>query len=207
MPLKSFFYIMTCIMKETEKLYLGSASPRRFELIRQMGIPCEVLSFEMEEIMDQDKSPEELSLELANMKMGACLNKYGCPGWVVTADTLISLDDHKIGKPASRNEALHMLQKLQNRIHQVYTGVTLFRPDDKKVLSRWDRTDVQFAPLSSQELEHYLDTEEWQGAAGGYRIQEKGGMYIVGVNGSYFNVMGLPINLLYGMLRQLKFSI
>ncbi len=206
MPLKSFF-IYNDVMKKTEKLYLGSASPRRFELIRQMGIPCEVLSFEMEEIMDQDKSPEDLSLELSNLKMGACLSKYGCPGWVVTADTLISLDDHKIGKPASRDEARYMLQKMQNRIHQVYTGITLFRPDDRKLLSRWDRTDVQFAPLSGQEMEDYLDTDEWRGAAGGYRIQEKGGMYIVSVNGSYFNVMGLPINLLYGMLRLLKFSI
>ena len=157
--------------------------------------------------MDQDKSPHDLALELSGMKMGACLSRYGHPGWIVTADTLIALDDHKLGKPADRDDAGRMLQKIQNRIHQVYTGVTLFRPEGSKILSRWDRTDVQFAPLNRDEMEMYLDSGEWQGAAGGYRIQEKGGMFITGISGSYFNVMGLPINLLYGMLRQLKFSI
>ena len=189
-----------------DKLYLGSASPRRFELIKQMGIPCEVLSFEMEEIMDQDKAPQDLALELSEMKMGACLARYGNPGWIVTADTLIALDEHKIGKPTDREEARRMLIKLQNRIHQVYTGITLFRPSDRKTVSRWDRTDVQFAPLGEDELEMYLESGEWQDVAGGYRIQEKGGIFIKGITGSYFNVMGLPINLLYGMLRQLKFS-
>ena len=172
-----------------------------------MGIPCEVLEFDMEEIMDQEKSPESLAAELAQMKMGACLSRYGNSRWLITADTLIALDNHKIGKPADRKEAENMIIRMQNRIHQVFTGVTLFRPDDQEILTRWDRTDVRFAPMNQQEIDFYLDTGEWQGAAGGYRIQESGGMYISGLNGSYFNVMGLPINLLYGMLRQLKFSI
>jgi len=190
-----------------ELLYLGSASPRRYELIGQMGILCKILPFEMDEIMDQEKSPENLALELSRMKMEACIAHHGHPGWIVTADTLIALDDHKIGKPTDREEARLMLSRMQNRMHQVFTGVTLFRPDDRKIISRWARTDVHFASMSKKEIEKYLDTEEWKGAAGAYRIQEKGGMFVISLNGSYFNVVGLPINLLYGMLSQLKFSI
>ncbi len=193
-------------MQKNSTLYLGSASPRRLELITQMGIPCEVLRYEMEEVMDQDLPPEQLCTDLADQKMDVCLSLYGTSRWIVTADTLIGLDNHKIGKPRHREEAEEMLNRIQGRSHQVFTGVCLASPGGER-LTGWDRTDVEFAPMSSREIQNYLDTEEWKGVAGAYRIQEKGGIYISRINGTYFNVMGLPINLLYGMLRQLKFSI
>ncbi len=188
-------------------LYLGSSSPRRYELLTRMGIPCEVLTFEMEEFLDQELPPGKLSTALSEQKMQTCLHLYGDSRWIVTADTLISLDEHKLGKPSDRREAAEMLYRMQGRTHQVYTGVTLYSPMEKAFISRWDCTDVSFSPMNDQEIQKYLETEEWKGAAGAYRIQEKGGMFITCLKGTYFNVMGLPINLLYGMLKQLKFSI
>ena len=170
-----------------------------------MGIPCEVLDYEMDEVMDQDLPAEKLCTDLSTQKMNVCLEKYGSSRWIVTADTLIALDHHKIGKPRSKDDAARMLEKLQGRSHQVYTGVSLFSPDHG-ILTNYDYTDVEFVPMDREEIRTYLDTDEWKGAAGAYRIQERGGIYISGLNGTYFNVMGLPINLLYGMLRQLKFS-
>lgn len=193
-------------MEKTETLYLGSASPRRYELIRQMGLPCRVLEFHMREVMDQSLPPEELALGLAEQKMKACLEAHGTERWVVTADTLIALDGKKLGKPADEREAGAMLESLQGRSHQVFTGVALFRPRDGKELLFHDETEVFFSPMDREERQRYLDTQEWRGVAGGYRIQERGGLYVEKLRGSYFNVMGLPINLLYGMLRQLNFS-
>jgi len=192
-----------------ETIYLGSASPRRFELICRMGLPCEVLKFEAEEPMNQDLSPADLATDLSERKMTACLARFGSieDGWVVTADTLIALDDEKIGKPSDREDARRMISRLQGRAHQVYTGLSLRRPTDGTILTVHDRTDVMFSPMDSREIDFYLNTGEWEGVAGGYRIQEKGGMFVSSLNGSYFNVMGLPINILYGMLRQLKYSI
>ena len=193
-------------MHKTPTLFLGSSSPRRLKLITQMGIPCKVLDFEMEEKMDQDLPPDQLSALLADQKMDVCLKQYGNSRWIVTADTLISLGNHKIGKPRNKMEAEEMLVKIQGRSHQVYTAICLASPD-KQRMTKWERTDVEFAPMNSGEIQNYLDSGEWKGAAGAYRIQEKGGIFISRINGTYFNVMGLPINLLYGMLRQLKFSI
>jgi len=189
-------------------LYLASASPRRKQLLEQMGIECRVVLIEADEPMDQKIHAWELALNLSEKKMTACLEQRPDlrDSWILTADTLIALDDEKIGKASGQCEAAEMLQKLQGRTHQVITAFTLHSPLTGEETSDYESTDVTFSPMEQSEIEEYLQTGEWKGVAGAYRIQEQGGKYISSIRGTYYNVMGLPINRIYGILRLLNFS-
>ena len=191
-----------------KKLYLASASPRRKQLIRQMGLDCIVVKVDADEPMNQDKSAHILAEDLAKRKMDACRDQHPDlfkNGWILTADTLIALDDHKIGKAAGIEEARSMLEKLQGRSHQVITAYSLYSPITKKSVTESESTDVTFAPMNDREIQSYLDTGEWEGVAGAYRIQESGGKYISSIKGCFYNVMGLPINRIYAILSKLNF--
>ncbi len=191
------------------QIYLASASPRRKQLVRQMGLECIVVKVEADEPMDQDISAHTLAENLADRKMNACrLQHAGLfeKGWILTADTLISLDDHKLGKASDREEAAKMLEKLQGRSHQVITAFSIYSPMTKESITESESTDVIFSPMDRREIETYLDTGEWEGVAGAYRIQEQGGKYISSIKGCFYNVMGLPINRIYGILSRLNFS-
>jgi len=189
-------------------LYLASTSPRRKQLIEQMGLECRVVPIAVDEPMNQKMHAPDLALDLALRKMKACMEQNTpLKGfWILTADTLIALDDEKLGKPADTLEAGEILKKLQGRTHQVITAFSIHSPLSGKICSDYESTDVTFSPMDGSEIEEYLKTEEWKGAAGAYRIQEQGGKYISSIRGSHYNVMGLPINRIYGILRQLNFS-
>jgi septum formation protein len=202
-------------MKETDNpdkvlpLYLASASPRRKQLVEQMGLRCLVVRVDADEPMDQDISAHTLAENLAARKMNACREQHPDlfdRGWILTADTLISLDDHKLGKPADREEAGAMLGRLQGRSHQVITAFSIYSPLTRECVTESESTDVIFSPMDDGEIASYLDTGEWRGVAGAYRIQEQGGKYISSIKGCFYNVMGLPINRIYGMLSRLNFS-
>lgn len=189
-------------------LYLASASPRRKQLVDQMGLECIVVKVDADEPMDQDISAHTLAENLADRKMDACRSQRPHlfeKGWILTADTLISLDDHKLGKPADREEARIMLERLQGRSHQVITAFSLYSPLTRGCVTESESTDVIFSPMDDGEIASYLDTGEWRGVAGAYRIQEQGGKYISSIKGCFYNVMGLPINRIYGMLCRLNF--
>ncbi|MDC7241082.1 MAG: Maf family protein [Spirochaetales bacterium] len=193
----------------TKRIYLASASPRRKELVLQMGLECTVVPVDVEEHLDQGIPAHILACELSELKMKACLemsSRYPDDAVFLTADTLISLDDEKIGKPDSRDEAFRILEKLQGRSHQVITGFSLAGGGIEGIFTESEVTDVTFCPMNSFEIEEYLGTEEWKGVAGAYRIQEQGGKYISSLNGTFYNVMGLPINRIYGILSRLIFS-
>lgn len=190
----------------TELIYLASASPRRKQLIEQMGLKCQVIKVDVEEPMDQSVHAIELAIKLSELKMNACLENpslYPEDAVVLTADTLIALDDKKIGKAQTREEAAEMLRSMQGRSHQVITAFTIYSAAQKKMISDYESSDVSFSPMSEDEINNYLDTEEWKGVAGAYRIQEQGGKYISSLNGTFYNVMGLPINKIYGILSRL----
>ena len=112
----------------------------------------------------------------------------------------------KIGKADNRIQASEILRRLQGRTHQVITAFSLYSPRSATFMTDFESTDVTFCSMDHQEIENYLSTEEWKGVAGAYRIQEQGGKYVSTLNGTYYNVMGLPINLIYGILRLLNFS-
>ena len=183
--------------------YLVSASPRRRELLLRLGIDPLVKPVDLEEIHDPSLPPEDLVLSLSSQKMDAFLSKSEeappSESAVLTADTIVHIDGHHLGKPRDRNEALRMLGLLSGREHRVSTGFTLLYRGKRyeEVVS----TQVCFHSLSAGDIDFYLDSGEWHDAAGAYKIQERGEIMINWIKGSWSNVMGLPISRIYAILR------
>ena len=186
-----------------ETIILASTSPRRKEILEQMDLPFLIKSVPVNEI----PMPGELCVQtverLAALKVNTLLRQFGRKGfpWIIGADTLVEHAGTQLGKPANADEAGEMLKKLSGTAHNVVSGIALFNGYSGQLIVRSETTEVVFAELSQSEITWYLQTMEWQGAAGGYRIQERGACLIERINGSYSNVMGLPIRAFYGMLR------
>ncbi len=194
---------------------LASASPRRKDLIEQMGLPHRIMPVEVDESFT-GLDPVADTLRLAELKLSAFLGLHNGPecSWVLAADTIVTIDSKKIGKPADRGEARRMLGLFAGRTHTVITGLAFFSRsrhggsssgNDGLLTTAHALTDVTFAPMTEEEIERYLDQEEWAGVAAGYRIQEKGSCFITELRGSYSNVMGLPIHTFYGILKKHKY--
>ncbi len=189
-----------------ESLVLVSASPRRRELLAQIGIPFVVEPVAVDEALTVGLAPIAQTIEIALRKMRAYLDglasaKQGTERWALSADTLVNLDGRLIGKPATEEEATRILTDLAGRRHLVVTGLALYNPRSGAIASGSAVTEVVFAPLSRAEIDWYVSTGEWKDVAGGYRIQGKGTVLIESFSGSYSNVMGLPTQTIYGMLR------
>ncbi len=183
------------------KLVLASRSPRRKEILKKFGIPfIPEVSPLIEEFTDAP--PLEQVLDLSRAKIEALLDEK--PGLsdslILGADTCIDLNGKIIGKPGSRKEAERMILDFSGLTHSVITGLTLYNGRTGGYIQRYASAEVKFAVLSGKLAGWYADTGEWQGAAGGYRIQEKGALLIESIKGDYYTVMGLPIRLFYGML-------
>lgn len=190
-----------------DTIHLISGSPRRQVLLSQMGLPFEVNPVETEEFMDPAVAPEDLAISIAEEKLQAFLeSKPENIKWAVAADTFILFNGKTIGKPLNRDDAMNEIIEFSGKTHQVLTGVTLFCGESQTITSEVDKTDVTFRKLTMREIQWYLATEEWKDVAGSYRIQEKGECLIQGINGSYSNVMGLPITRFYGMLQKLNYQ-
>ena len=187
------------------KLTLASASPRRQQLMKDAGFTFEVRLKNVEE-----KYPQELHLEnvpeyLSKVKASAFREELKADEVLITADTVVCIHDRILGKPADRKEAISMLQKLSGNRHLVVTGVSVTTRTEQ--LSFSSRTDVFFKHLSNEEIEFYVDTYKPFDKAGAYGIQEWiGYIGIERIEGSFYNVMGLPIQKLYETLRKLQFQ-
>ncbi len=195
-------------MSKKRTFYLASSSPRRHKLLRDIGIRCFTLTTNYKENLNQDLDAVTLALELAEGKLRSALElhkKLHTSAWILTADTLLTVNGKKIGKPSNPGDAKEILSLLQGRSHEVITAYCLYTPITKEYYRDWDRTEVVFAPMKEEEIEDYLQTGEWQGVAGGYRIQKRGAIYINKINGSYQNVMGLPVHKVYRTLYGLNF--
>lgn len=187
------------------KLILASASPRRQQLMKDAGFTFGVRLKNVEE-----KYPQELHLEnvpeyLSKVKASAFREELKADEVLITADTVVCIHDRILGKPADRKEAISMLQELSGNRHLVVTGVSV--TTRTKQLSFSSRTDVFFKHLSNEEIEFYVDTYKPFDKAGAYGIQEWiGYIGIERIEGSFYNVMGLPIQKLYETLRKLQFQ-
>lgn len=191
-----------------DTLILASSSPRRQELLTALGIPFTAVPSEYEEQFD-DRPPFEQAQYLAEMKVRTLLkHRPDLSGWIILgADTCIDLAGRILGKPADRNEAAHFLESMSGTSHHVITGLALWDGKKKTMLTRAETTMIRVARLNSAEIEWYLDTGEWEGAAGGYRIQGRGSFFVERIEGCFFNVVGLPIRLFYGMLHAQGYSL
>ena len=172
-------------------IVLASASPRRRELLARAGISFEVLHSPAEEIHDASIHPERLCEMNATLKAEAIAAQRP-DAVVIGADTLVFIDGEPLGKPADFDEARTMLRRLAGRTHRVCTGVCMIFPDGVRRVFH-DNTDVHFRPLDDAAIEGYLSVADPLDKAGAYGIQEHGDRIISGIEGSYENVMGLPV--------------
>ena len=171
--------------------------------MRLLGLPFNSIPSEIKEIFDENAECETVVRELAVKKVCAVVEsqKNNMPPWVLGADTLITIDAKICGKPLGRNDAGNMLRSFSGREHQVWSAIALYNDRKKTIDCRSVQSAVSFAPLSGEEIDWYLDSGEWQGAAGAYKIQGLASCFISGISGSYSSIVGLPLREFYVMLR------
>lgn len=195
-----------------KKIILASGSPRRKELLSQIGLSFTVRVSEADEHTEETK-PEKLVCILSERKTLAVWDELTeeekKESILIGADTVVAVDDRILGKPADETEAFRMIELLQGRSHQVYTGVTILRQGGLQPLEEgtgtcgiqkkqfFEKTDVLVYPMSEEEITAYVKTGEPLDKAGAYGIQGSFAAYIQGINGDYSNVVGLPVGRLY----------
>ena len=187
-----------------ETIILASGSPRRKELLSRVKMPLKVIPPNIREDYPPSMPPHEVVARLSRSKVEAVMDLFGTesPRWVTGVDTIVEIDGSILGKPSGPEEAASMLGLLSGRVHRVYSGIAVLVERGKPIDTEVVRTDVKFRQLSPAELNFYLDCGEWSGAAGAYRIQERGAFFVEWIHGSYSNVVGLPLEAFYGILRR-----
>ena len=182
-------------------LILASASPRRADLLGAAGIPAEIRPADVDESIRPGETPEAYACRVAREKAVA-ISAHSAGRAVLAADTVVVVDGLILGKPADHEDARRMLRLLSGRRHAVITAVALVGSAgaaDVSVDTRIETTTVEFAALSDAEIEWYIATREPMDKAGGYAIQGLASRFVTRVEGSYSNVVGLPISLVYQM--------
>lgn len=172
------------------ELILASASPRRRELLSLAGFDFEVITADVDEVLDPTLAPYELVMSLAFQKAQA-VAENNPNKTVIGADTVVVLDGKVLGKPHSEAEAVEMLRSLSDRTHEVYTGVCLI--NGEKIHKFYECTAVSFYPLEEELISGYVASGDCMDKAGSYGIQGKGCVLVKGIEGDYFNVVGFPV--------------
>ncbi len=182
-------------------IVLASASPQRRQLLESVALPVQVLPSRIDETLTAGEPPDQAVVRLARRKASAVAGRVGRRRWILAADTALRIGRDLVGKPRDRTAARSILGRLAGTGHEILTGVALVTPEGV-LETALALTEVTFAALTDRELEWYLDTGEWRDAAGGYRIQGRGGLLVAGLRGSYSNVVGLPLETIYRMLAR-----
>lgn len=176
------------------KIVLASASPRRKELLENIGCRFSVV------ISDADESSVPKSLEpgmyvsqLSLLKASAAAKHVGKNALVIGADTVVESDGKILGKPKDKNDAFNMLKDMSGKTHFVYTGITVIDTDDMRALSEYEKTAVTFRELSDKEINFYINNFNVLDKAGSYGIQEYASTFVQRIEGDYFNIVGLPV--------------
>ena len=184
------------------KIILASGSPRRKELMEMLKVPnLEIIPAKGEESAHPELSPPELVMELARCKAAEVAPADAEDTITLGADTIVVLDGKVLGKPRDEQEAFDMLRSLSGRSHIVYTGVALIRGG--RVLCHAERSDVRFRELGDDEIQRYIATGEPMDKAGAYGAQGYASLFVEGIDGDFFNVMGLPLCAMGKMFKEL----
>lgn len=181
-------------------LLLASNSPRRKELLTQLGYQFDIVKIDVDESYPSDLKPHEIAEYVSAKKAKAFdVNENEI---LLTSDTIVALDQKILLKPKDENEAFEMIKSLSGKVHQVYTAFTLKAVDSE--ISKTSKTDVEFSEISDEEIKFYIKTYKPFDKAGSYGIQEWLGMTkIKKISGSFYSVMGLPVDLVYEELKKL----
>ena len=201
-------------MESTKQIVLGSASPRRRELLQQIGLPFTIITSECEEKITSTV-PAEVVQELSFLKAKDVFSKIGSGAYsamnrekvlVIGADTIVALEDEILGKPHSKENAISMLNHLQGKIHQVYTSVSFIWEENGQVQNHtfFEVTDVEVLPMTEEEIAYYVSLNTCMDKAGAYGIQNEFACFVKGIKGDYNTVVGLPVGRVYQELKQLS---
>jgi len=184
------------------ELILASSSPRRKELLELIGIKPEILIPAVNEKLESNESFSEF-LERITFAKGQSVfeNKY-FNSIIISADTIVILENRLIGKPVNRENAFVILKNLSNKMHEVWTGLSIL--NEGKTWFRLSRTKVYFDNITDSEIEYYLNSENYMDKAGAYAIQGRASVFVKKIEGCFFNVMGFPLHLFKKMLKMVK---
>jgi septum formation protein len=193
-------------MQDPQRLVLASASPRRLELLRQIGLaPDAVIGAEIDESPNSKETPRQLAVRLAAEK-AACVAERETGAFVLAADTVVAVGRRVLPKVEDEAEGRRCLELLSGRAHKVLTGVAVIGPDGRRA-TRLVESRVYFKRLAADELRRYLQSGEGQGKAGGYAIQGRAGAFVTALQGSYSAVVGLPLYETLGLLTGLGYRL
>lgn len=186
-------------------IILASGSPRRSDLMKQVGLEFRVSTCNTDESYDKSLTPAEIVMELSLRKADAVFDKEmpEKDTVVVAADTIVAMDNEILGKPKDRNDAIRMLKELSGRKHQVYTGVAMYYYVGGRVFIEnfADCADVYFRELSDETITTYVDSWEPMDKAGAYGIQGLGAILVDKIDGDYYTIVGLPVSKVYHSIK------
>jgi len=183
------------------KLLLASQSPRRKELLSSLGFDFEVVKIDCEEILPADIRIKEAAAYLSELKAKA-FRELAADEILITADTVVAIENQILGKPKDKHEAQQMLRLLSGKTHQVYTGITI--KSGSKTITETDVADVELDEMTDDEIDYYIQKYKPFDKAGSYGIQEWLGMAKISrMNGSFYTIMGLPTHLVYKILKEI----
>lgn len=189
-----------------KELILASSSPRREELLKQLGLSFRTLVCPVDETPPPGLNPFEL-VELLAVRKAMAVARTLDDGIVIGADTVVFWHGQPLGKPSDGEDAVEMLKRLQGTAHEVYTGVALVDAATRKVLIDHEKTRVFFRPADEEEIRRYVATGEPMDKAGAYAVQGLAAIFIKGLEGCYTNVVGLPLARLSEMLKQFDYHV
>lgn len=184
------------------KYILASKSPRRKQLLHRLLKKFIVESADIDESYPSNIKFSQIPISIAQKKAITIQKRHEQDCCIISADTIVVLNNQVLGKPQSHNEAVQMLKMLSNQTHRVITGVCILKGKTKKTF--YSTTSVTFYDLSEEEIKNYVATKSPFDKAGGYGIQDEGALFVKKINGDFYNVMGLPIAKLSRILKQLK---
>jgi septum formation protein len=191
-----------------KKIILASGSTDRRELFERLAIPFEILltNVNEDEYKNKYKDPIELAINLAEIKVTKAKSLLGpkndyAGAIIIAADTIVEFEGRIIGKAKNKDEAFDILKTLNNKTHNLITGIAIIQINNTKIIRDFDQTKVMFMELSDKEIHNYIDSGEWEGRAGAYSINDKASMLIKEIKGSPSNVVGLPMQKIYQALK------
>ncbi|MBU3108245.1 Maf-like protein [Clostridium gasigenes] len=184
------------------KYILASASERRQELLHRIVNDFDIIISNFDEdSVRVGKNIEEYVIEIAEGKAIDVIKNINEDAVVIAADTIVTLDNKILGKPKDENHAFEMLKLLSGKTHRVYSAVVVINTKNKKVEKKCLYTEVKFSEITDEEIKQYIETREPLDKAGSYGIQGYGGIFVEKINGCYYNVVGLPLNSLNKMIK------
>lgn len=192
------------MIDKKKKITLASKSPRRRKLLRQLNLKFNSISVDTPEKIRKGEKPNNTVIRISREKLEKA-REVVSEGIIITADTIVVLDNKIIGKPVNKKDAYRILKKLSGRTHMVYTGYSIFNNANNHSITEYVKTSVKFRKLNDDEIYEYISTGSPMDKAGAYGIQDDfGAVFIEKINGCYYNVVGLPLAKLYHALLRIS---